>query len=173
MYPYIAFLALLQAPAQPAGVPLTEDCSDSAPVLANLSASAQVEVRSSVAGYAKTCYAVTAVVGGKPVKGYVLGSGLPAIAEFERERAAVTAASIVPPLPESCAAAIAPVTVEGSGGKTSLSSVREFFGGRFEGKGGERSWHERQNQPGVLLVAEQQAGSIVELLGWPGNCTAN
>jgi hypothetical protein len=107
VYPYIAFLALLQAPAQPAGVPLTEDCSDSAPVLANLSASAPVEVRSSVAGYAKTCYAVTATVGGKPVKGYVLGNGLPAIADFERERAAVAAASIVDVAPAPAAAAAA------------------------------------------------------------------
>jgi hypothetical protein len=107
VYPYIAFLALLQAPAQAAGVPLTEDCSDSAPVLANLSTSAPVEVRSSVAGYAKTCYAVTATVGGKPVKGYVLGNGLPAIADFERERAAVAAASIIDVAPAPAAAAAA------------------------------------------------------------------
>jgi hypothetical protein len=85
----------MQAGSQSAGVPLTEDCSDSAAVLANLSAGSHVEVRSSVAGYAKTCYAVTAVVGQTEVKGYVLGNVLPAIAEFERERAAVAAASIV------------------------------------------------------------------------------
>jgi AhpC/TSA family protein len=73
-------------------------------VLADLAASAQVEVRSSVAGYTKTCYAVTAMVGGKPVKGYVLGSGLPAIADFERERAAVAAASIIEVAPAPSAA---------------------------------------------------------------------
>lgn len=113
VYPYIAFLALLQAPVQPAGVPLTEDCSEFAPVLATLSASAQVEVRSSVAGFAKTCYAVTATVGGKPVKGYVLGNGLTAVSEYERERAAASAAMIVPPPPPEAApaAAAAPAPV--------------------------------------------------------------
>lgn len=110
MYPYIAFLTLLQAPTQPGGVPLTEDCSEYAVVIANLAPNAQVEVRSSVAGYTKTCYAVTAMVDGKPVKGYVQGNGLTAVAEYERDRAAVAAAQIdVPPAPDPAPTAAAPV----------------------------------------------------------------
>lgn len=103
MYPYIAFLALFLAPAPQAGIPLVEDCSESAPVLATLSRSAPAEVRSSVAGYSKTCYAVTAEVNGKSVKGYVLGDGLDAVADFERQRAAV-AASIADVAPAPVAA---------------------------------------------------------------------
>lgn len=107
VYPYVAFFALFQPPAPQVGIPLIEDCSESAPVLANLSRNAPVEVRSSVAGYTKTCYAVTAVVGGKPVRGYVLGDGLAAVAEFERQRTAV-AASIEDVAPAPVAAPAAP-----------------------------------------------------------------
>jgi hypothetical protein len=108
VYPYVALLALFQAPAPQAGVPLLDDCSDFAPVLATLSKNSPAEVRSSVAGYAKTCYAVTAEVSGKQVQGYVLGNGLEAVAEFERQRAAV-AASIADVAPAPVAApAVAP-----------------------------------------------------------------
>ena len=50
-------------------------------------------MRSSIAGGAKTCYAVTAVVDGKPVNGYVLGNALPAVVDFERARQAAERAS--------------------------------------------------------------------------------
>jgi AhpC/TSA family len=111
VYPYVAFLALLQAPVPRAGVPLIDDCSDYATVLATLAPSAPVEVRSAVAGNAKTCYAVTAQVEGKPVRGYVQGNDLIAVADFERQRAAV-AASMVTAAPAetapTAAAAVAP-----------------------------------------------------------------
>ena len=107
MYPYVAFLALLQPPTQQSGIPLLEECSESAPVLATLGPHAPVEVRSSLAGNGKTCYGVTAVVGGNPVRGYVLGDGLAAVAEFERQRTAV-AASIQDVAPAPVAAPAAP-----------------------------------------------------------------
>jgi AhpC/TSA family protein len=113
VYLYVAYLALLQAFAQQPGVPLREDCSDSATVLANLAASAPVEVRSAIAGYEKVCYAVTVIVDGKLVSGYVQGAELVAVADFERRRAA-TAASIVnvepapTPAPGTLGAATAP-----------------------------------------------------------------
>lgn len=98
MYTYLAILALLQAPVLlRAGVPLTEDCSSSSKVLADLPANAPVQVRGSITGDEATCYSVTAVLNGKPVKGYVQGNGLLAVAEFERRRAAVAAASDRPP----------------------------------------------------------------------------
>jgi peroxiredoxin len=109
VYIYLAVLALLQAPAQQPGIPLIEHCSDPATVLAYLAASAPVEVRSSVAGDETVCYAVTAVVDGKPVDGYVQGDGLGAVAEFERRRA--TAAAVVNAAP---AAAPAPDTGNGT-----------------------------------------------------------
>jgi hypothetical protein len=132
VYPYVAFLALFQAP--PTGIPLAEDCSDLAPVVATLSPSAPAEVRSSVAGYAKTCYAVTVVVNGKPVRGYVLGDGLDAVAEFERQRAAV-AASIadVAPAPAE-AAAVAPVAKAPAVEKPHYPPFRDFSGIDMKGK---------------------------------------
>jgi len=71
-----------------------EDCSDSATVLVDLPASATVEVRSSITGYATVCYAVTVIVDGKPARGYLRDNDVAAVAEFERRRAA-TAASVV------------------------------------------------------------------------------
>lgn len=128
MYPYIAFFALLQAPAPQAGIPLVEDCSEFAPVLATLSKNSPAEVRSSVAGYAKTCYAVTATVNGKPVQGYVQGDGLEAVAEFERQRKAV-AASIVDVAPAPVAApAVAPVAKAQAVEKPHYPPFRDFSG---------------------------------------------
>jgi hypothetical protein len=118
VYPYVALLALLPAAAQAAGISLVDDCSDSATVLATLSASAPVEVRSAIAGNAKACYSVTAVIDGKPVRGYVQGNELAAVVEFERQRAANAAASMViaAPAPAAVApeapAAVPAVTVE-------------------------------------------------------------
>lgn len=134
MYPYVAFLLLFQAPAQPEGIPLVEDCSESAPVLTTLSKNAPVEVRSSVAGYAKTCYAVTAVVNGKSVKGYVLGDGLSAIAEFERQMAAVAASmEDVAPAPAP-APAVAPAPKAPPVEKPHYPPFRDFTGIDTKGK---------------------------------------
>jgi hypothetical protein len=91
---------MFQASSQQAAVPLTEDCSDSSAVLATISASAPVEVRSSMAGSDKPCYAVTAMVDGKPLRGYVHGNQLDAVGEYERQRAAA-AASIAPVVPST------------------------------------------------------------------------
>jgi hypothetical protein len=77
-------------------------------VLATLAPSAPVEVRSAVAGNAKTCYAVTAQVEGKPVRGYVQGNDLLAVVDFERQRAAV-AASMVTAAPAEAAPVAAAV----------------------------------------------------------------
>jgi hypothetical protein len=123
----------MQAPAQPAGIPLIDDCSDSATVLGTLAASAPVEVRLAIAGNAKTCYAVTAVVDGKSVKGYVLGNDLSAVVEFERQRAADVAASLTPhePAPVAAAPAAAPaVAVE----KPHYPPFRDFSAIDMKGK---------------------------------------
>jgi hypothetical protein len=114
VYPYAAYLALLQALALQAGIPLIDDCSESARVLTDLAANASVDVRSSIAGAKKVCYAVTAVVDGKTIRGYVLGNDLDAVAEFERQRAAAAASIVnidpaVPSRPKTPDAATTPV----------------------------------------------------------------
>jgi AhpC/TSA family len=85
-------------------------------VLATLAAGATVEVRSSIAGNAQACYAVTAVVDGKTIRGYVLGNGLNAVADFERQRAANATATLTPAAPvepvPAAAVAAPPVVVE-------------------------------------------------------------
>jgi peroxiredoxin len=97
VYTYFAILALLQTPVLlRAGVALTEDCSSSSKVLADLPANASVQVRGSIAGDEATCYSVTTVLNGTPVKGYVQGNGLSAVAEFERRRAALSASTDKP-----------------------------------------------------------------------------
>jgi peroxiredoxin len=87
VYPYLLFFAFLQA-AAPQGVPLLENCSEPQSVLATLRPTDNVRVRASVAGEAQTCYGVTAVIDGRPVKGYILDKTFPAVLEFERRRSA-------------------------------------------------------------------------------------
>jgi len=84
-YLSLVFLAFFQAP-MPQGVPLVRDCSEPEAVIAVLSHSDDVQVRSSLAGGARTCYSVSATVGGRSVSGYVIGNVLPSIAKFEQQR---------------------------------------------------------------------------------------
>jgi AhpC/TSA family len=97
--------ATLQEPAATARTPLLDDCSSDGRVLATLSPSDPVQVRSSRAGEAQTCYTVNARIGGQDVVGYVLGDALPAVKEFDRER------TVIPPpaLPVAAVASTAAV----------------------------------------------------------------
>ena len=110
VYPYLLFIAFLPASTPEQGILLREDCSDFAAPLTTLEPNAPVEVRSSVAGNAKTCYSVSVVIDGKPVKGYVQGNELTAVAEFERRRMAVAAAivNVAPAGPEATAPSAPP-----------------------------------------------------------------
>ncbi len=110
---YIVLLALLQSPVPQPTMSLTENCSSSARVLARLAADATFRVRFSVAGNEKACYAVTAVVDGQPVNGYVQGDDLPILADFERQRAAVAASQVTVPAPAApVVAASAPAAAQ-------------------------------------------------------------
>ena len=82
MYPYVLFLLLAEVPP---GALLLESCEEPERVVATVT---DVQVRSSLAGGAQACYAVTAMVDGKAVRGYVLGESLPAIDAFNRDRPA-------------------------------------------------------------------------------------
>jgi hypothetical protein len=83
----LAFLLLnlaFQAP-QPQYALLSE-CDSSAEVLAQISKDSPLDIRFAIGG-SPTCYSVTATVGGKQIRGYVIAPGLDAIAAFERARA--------------------------------------------------------------------------------------
>ena len=90
MYPFLFLAAFLQSPEPRQGVPIVEDCEEPSRVVGTLHAGDALRVRSAIAGAPQTCYAVTAVVDGRPLNGYLLGGGLPAIQEFERQRRAAT-----------------------------------------------------------------------------------
>ena len=70
-------------------------------MIANISQGDNVRVRSSVAGETQTCYGVTAIIDGKPIKGYILGKTLPAVLEFERQRSAAAPIGEAPPPPRA------------------------------------------------------------------------
>ncbi len=78
-------------------VALFPDCSDSQPadIAVAIHKSDPVRVRYGLGGNSETCYAVSAVVNGKTVEGYLLGEAHPDVAAFERE-----ARSHIPAIPE-------------------------------------------------------------------------
>ncbi len=122
MFPYLLFVALFQEPRtfrRPARILLLDDCSGDSRVLAMLSLSDAVQVRSSRSGEAQTCYTVSARVGGLDVAGYVLGDALPAVKEFERLRTAVP-----PPPPPVSATSVSATSVSATSvGATPVSAT--------------------------------------------------
>jgi len=107
VYPYLLFLAFLQAPA-PQGTLWLENCSEPQHVLATLKPGDNVRVRASVAGEVQTCYGVTAVIDGRPIKGYIVDKSFPAVADFERQRSAAAPVGDAPPPAKAAAAVIPP-----------------------------------------------------------------
>jgi AhpC/TSA family len=129
---YIVLLALLQSPVPQPMISLTEDCSGSARVLAHLAADASFKVRFSVAGNERACYAVTAVLDGQPVNGYVQGDDLPILADFERQRATVAASLVTAPPPTGpVVAATAPAAAQE---KPHYPPFRDFWAADMNGK---------------------------------------
>ncbi len=94
---YVVCFACATGYALAGTVPLLDDCSTSAAVLAQVDAAAPVKVRFSLGGSPETCYAVAATVEGKQLDGFFLGTAHPAVAEFAREIKAQ--ALIVPVIP--------------------------------------------------------------------------
>jgi hypothetical protein len=137
VYPYLWFIAFFQAPVQP-GVPLIDDCSAPSHVIATLETSDPVQVRFSLAQAPQTCYAVTAEVEGKPVKGYVLGPGLKAIADFENARPIPVAPAAAVPAPAvaapSLVAAVPAVKNPAPAQPSGLPVFADFSGRDLHGK---------------------------------------
>jgi hypothetical protein len=82
-----------------ASVPVRDACSDDASVVANVQESDAIQVHHGVVGEAIPCYAVSVVRRGVEVRGFVLGSTLPVIQEFERRRSLESRVAIPPPPP--------------------------------------------------------------------------
>jgi hypothetical protein len=69
------------------GVLVRDGCGEDAATVANVQPSEQIVVQHGVAGEALPCYAVSVTRSGTEVRGYVLGTSLPAVQEFERRLA--------------------------------------------------------------------------------------
>jgi peroxiredoxin len=104
----LLLLAFFQAPA--AAEPLRSGCSSTGEQIAVVSAGDSVQVQMALGGEEKTCYKLRLTRSGETLTGYVLGEGLPAIADFvwHRQKASVEAAEAearraLPPPPQPAA----------------------------------------------------------------------
>lgn len=70
-----------------ASVPIRDGCTEDSAVVADVQDSVPIQVHHGVIGEALPCYAVSVTQAGQEVRGFILGSSLPAIQEFERTRA--------------------------------------------------------------------------------------
>jgi hypothetical protein len=70
-----------------ASTPVRDSCGEDGAILANVQAGDPIQVRHAVNGEAVPCYSVVVTQAGTEVQGYILGSTLPMIQEFERRRA--------------------------------------------------------------------------------------
>lgn len=84
-----------------ASVPVRDACSEEAVILANLQESDPIQVRHGVVGDTIPCYAVSVTQTGTEVRGFVLGTTLPSIQEFERIRAQESRAALPAPPPRA------------------------------------------------------------------------
>jgi len=85
-----------------ASVPVRDACSEDGTILAAVQEGDPIQVRHAVTGERVPCYSVLVTQAGKEVQGFILGSVLPAIQEFERTRA-VESRVAVPVSPEAAA----------------------------------------------------------------------
>lgn len=80
-------LMLLVIGGVSASVPVRDACAEDAMILARVSDDAPIQIRHGVMGETIPCYAVSVVQAGSEVRGFIVGSTLPVIQEFERKRA--------------------------------------------------------------------------------------
>jgi len=86
-----------------ASVPVRDACSEDAVTVASVGDNDPVQVRHAVVGTTIPCYSVVVTQDSKQVQGFILGSTLPAIQEFERNRAQQSRI-VLPPAPSDAAA---------------------------------------------------------------------
>jgi peroxiredoxin len=101
----LLLLAFFQAPVT--AEPLRSGCSSADEQIALVAAGDSVQIQMARGGEEKTCYKLRVTRSGEALTGYVLGEGLPAIADFvgQRQKASVEAAeaearrALLPPSP--------------------------------------------------------------------------
>jgi hypothetical protein len=97
---FISFTVLISSAL--ASVPVRDGCTEDSTVLARVQDNDAIQVNHGMVGEALPCYAVSVTQSGSEIRGYVLGSTLPAIQEFERLRALESRVPL-PPAPPSSA----------------------------------------------------------------------
>ncbi len=86
MFAFLSAL-LLAISVKESGTPLKSgNCSEDSETVATLNAGAPVEVRFALSGESVACYKVFATVDGKQVDGYLPGSALDGIEDFDKQR---------------------------------------------------------------------------------------
>ncbi len=116
-----------------AGEPLRSGCSPDNDQLATIGPSDQVKVLLAEAGWDSPCYKIVVTRPDQNLSGYVLGSALPAIREFQREREKASVAASEAQARLVLAQAAATNSAETEAGKPkyrSISTQFEDFSGR-------------------------------------------
>ena len=70
-----------------ASVTIRDGCTEDSSVVATIQESESIQVRHGVVGESTPCYAVSLTRSGNEIQGFILGTTLPAIQDFERARA--------------------------------------------------------------------------------------
>lgn len=83
----LIWLVLIFIAVAHASTPVRDSCTDDSTIVANVQPTDPIQIRHAVVGEANPCYSVLVTQAGKEVQGFVLGTTLPAVQEFERTRA--------------------------------------------------------------------------------------
>ena len=83
----ILILPVLLAATASASIPVRDACSEDATVVANVQETDAIQIRHAVFGESVPCYAVSVPQPSGQVSGFLLGTTLPVVQEFERRRA--------------------------------------------------------------------------------------
>jgi hypothetical protein len=101
----IVILSVVVAAGALASVPVRDACGEDATIVANVQENDPIQVRHGMVGETTPCYAVSVTQAGKEVQGFILGSSLAAVQEFERTRALESRVILPAPPPAEPSAA--------------------------------------------------------------------
>jgi len=137
LFAFLQAAAFLQVAST--GEPLRSGCSPDSGQIGTVSSSDRVKVLLSVAGWDAPCYKITARRPGGDLTGYVLGSALPAIREFDRQRekasiAAAEAQARLAPEPAATAPKSAGAEPETPKDPSVSTQFKDFSGRDSHGK---------------------------------------
>jgi hypothetical protein len=95
----IAILSAALASCALASVPVRDGCTEDSVLVATVQDNDAIQVQHGVVGETVPCYAVSVTQQGHEIRGYIQGSTLPVIQEFERRRALESRVMIPAPPP--------------------------------------------------------------------------